>query len=255
MKMIFAVLPCFNEEENIGQLLDKWFAMGKKLELMNYSLRIIGVDDKSTDRTLDILRRAEKNFNNVTVIAHAKNLGLGGVVKTAFNFFIKEGEEDDYCVLMDGDNSHDPEYILPMLEKICECDCVIASRYCMESVVLGVPSYRLILTICAKFYYRVLLHVPGVNDYTCGYRLYKYEIIKKADDIFGEKFITRRSFACMMEVLYKLHLVGCRFIEVPFKLRYDNKKGKSKMKVLHTVKESVFTALEIKFSYDLLPKN
>lgn len=246
MKQIFAMLPCYNEEENIGQLLDKWLVVGKKLESLNYSLKIIGIDDKSTDKTLDILLKAEKKYDNVIVITHEENLGLGGGVKTAFSFFLKVGNNGDYCVIMDGDNSHDPEYVLSMLDKVDDCDCVIASRYCSDSVTMGVPSYRLFLTLCAKVYYKLLLHVPAVNDYTCGYRLYRYEIIKKADAIFGEKLITRRSFACMMEVLYKLHLAGCRFIEVPFELRYDNKMGKSKMKIFKTIKESVFTAFEVK---------
>ena len=46
----------------------------------------------------------------------------------------------------------------------------------------------------------------------------------------------------MMELLYKLHRCGCTFDEVPFSLRYDNKGGESKMRVLRTMKDSLKTA-------------
>lgn len=51
-----------------------------------------------------------------------------------------------------------------------------------------------------------------------------------------------------MEVLYKLSLVGAKFDEVPFELRYDNKLGESKMRVLRTVKDSITTAFRLRFS-------
>lgn len=248
MNKIFAVLPCYNEAENIEILLRKWLAINSLLSEMDYSLQIVGIDDKSTDNTLTIFYDFAKKFENIIVIPHTVNLGLGGGVTTAFQFFIKNGIPGDYCVLMDGDNSHDPQFVFSMLKRIehSNCDCVIASRYCNDSITVGVPQYRLLLTFFARIYYKTILTVPNVNDYTCGYRLYSYDIIKKATEVFKGKLVTRSSFACMMEVLYKLHLVGCRFAEIPFELRYDNKKGQSKMKVLTTIKESLFTALELK---------
>lgn len=251
MNKIFAVLPCYNEAENIEALLRKWLAINSLLNEMNYSLQIVGIDDKSTDNTLTIFYDFAKEFKNIIVIPHTVNLGLGGGVTTAFKFFIKKGGPGDYCVLMDGDNSHDPQFIFSMLKRIEQnnCDCVIASRYCSDSITVGVPRYRLLLTFLARLYYKTILNVSNVNDYTCGYRLYSYDIIKKATEVFKGNLVTRSSFACMMEVLYKLHLVGCRFAEIPFELRYDNKKGQSKMRVLATIKESLFTALELRVHF------
>lgn len=248
MNKIFAMLPCYNEEENIEQLLNKWLLTGEKLRDIQYKLVIVGIDDKSTDNTLAILHRLAAEFSEIVVIEHMYNLGLGGGLKTAFRYFMQNGELGDYCVIMDGDNSHDPKYLFSMIRIIDKgnYDCIIASRYCNNSETIGVPRFRLLLTFLAKAYYKCLLHVPNVNDYTCGYRLYSYGIVKKAMEKFEENLITHNSFACMMEVLYKLYLVGCRFSEVPFSLRYDAKKGKSKMKIFRTIKESIFTAIDIK---------
>ena len=64
-----------------------------------------------------------------------------------------------------------------------------------------------------------------LEDYTCGYRLYKRSILKKAQDYFGANIIEETGFTCMAEILYKLYLVGGVCGEIPFELRYDYKKG------------------------------
>ena len=52
-----------------------------------------------------------------------------------------------------------------------------------------------------------------------------------------------------MELLYKIYLVGAKFEEVGFELRYDNKCGKSKMNVLKTAERSLITAIKLKAKY------
>ena len=91
-----------------------------------------------------------------------------------------------------------------------------------------------------------------MKDYTCGYRIYTYNIIQKLLNKFGENPIKEKSFACMMELLYKVYLVGAKFGEVGFELRYDKKCGNSKMKVLKTAERSLVTALKLKLRYNFL---
>lgn len=137
-----------------------------------------------------------------------------------------------------------------MLEKMKNgTQCVIASRYRPGSEVIGVPQNRKFLSDFAKIYYNIILHVPNVRDYTCGYRIYSYDIISNAMTCYGEALVKKKNFTCMMEILYKLSLIGCRFDEVPFVLRYDKKEGSSKMKILHTVIDSLFTALKLRLFY------
>ena len=78
--------------------------------------------------------------------------------------------------------------------------------------------------------------------------MYTYNIIQKARDTYGENIAERRTFACMMEVLYKLAKIGAKFDEVPFVLRYDHKQGDSKMRVFKTAKDSILTAFSLRFS-------
>ena len=249
MKTIAAMLPCYNEEPNVRPLVDKWLALVQPFREKGYDLQVFCIDDKSVDHTAEVIREvAEQNPERVMLLQHPQNLGLGGALCTAFNTFLARCAPGDVCVLMDGDNTHDPVYSLSMLPAIeSDSDCVIASRYCDRSLTKGVSGFRQLLSGGARVFYTLLLGVPGVKDYSCGYRMYRYDLIAKARTVYGDRLVSRRSFACMMEALYKLSLLGARFSEVPFALRYDHKQGESKMRILKTVSESIGTAFALRF--------
>jgi dolichol-phosphate mannosyltransferase len=78
---------------------------------------------------------------------------------------------------------------------------------------------------------RLLFGIPNVRDYSCGFRAYRGRVLKDAIGIFGNNFVQLRGlgFTSTLEMIVKLHLLGCRFAEVPFVLRYDQKKSPSKM--------------------------
>lgn len=252
MNKLYVMLPCYNEERDIEKLVNKWVDLISSISEKGFELSVNCVNDCSTDSTDEVLLSLKEKYpETVNVIEHEVNKGLGGVLLTSFKHFLSVGEENDICLLMDGDDTHDPIYCLDMLDKIKnnEADCVIASRYCGNSKTFGVSGIRLFMSWGAKQYYSMVLGVKNVKDYTCGYRAYSYDIIKKAYETFGDDLVERRSFACMMEVLYKLHTVGARFDEVPFELRYDNKEGESKMKIIKTVKESLLTAAQLRRKY------
>lgn len=249
MRKIFAILPCYNEELNIGDLIDEWNCQKDRLYKEGYSLNVVGIDDCSRDHTKEIISEKSRQYENVTLLTHKTNKGLCGGLNSAISYFLKNGDEGDLMVLMDGDNTHNPAYVHNMLSKLNDDskDCIIASRYCSGSHVVGVAAHREFMSDMAKYYYSIVLKVPNVKDYTCGYRMYTYDIIKKLVSEFGNDPIVEKSFACMMELLYKLYLVGAQFGETGFELRYDNKKGESKMRVFTTMRNSLITALKLRF--------
>ena len=256
MNKIFAMLPCYNEQEDIEALVEKWVKIKDEWESKGYELFIYCIDDKSTDNTNAVIRSlVEKYPNVVNLIEHEVNKGLGGAIFTAFTFFNNNGHNGDFLIIMDGDNTHDPIYSLTMPQKIKgDKFCVIASRYCNDSQTKGVSGIRLFMSWGARFFYTITLSVPNVKDYTCGYRLYTYSAISSAIEYYGNSFIERRTFACMMEALYKLSLIGVEFDEVPFELRYDNKQGASKMSIVKTIVDSVGTAISLRMKKSSLRK-
>ena len=249
MKKVLVYLPCYNESPNIIPLVEKWFDIASDFNAAGYELHVSCIDDKSTDDTAEKIKTLTERFPECELVSHEHNKGLGGVLNTAFKLFLKNGREGDLCVLMDGDNSHDPIYSLSMLPKIeAGADVVIASRYQSGAAVKGLSGIRQFMSNGAGVFYKLILGVKNVKDYTCGYRMYTYNIIQKARDTYGENIAERRTFACMMEVLYKLAKIGAKFDEVPFVLRYDHKQGDSKMRVFKTAKDSILTAFSLRFS-------
>lgn len=252
MNKIYVYLPCYNEAGNIRCLTEAWLAEREALSEKGYELCITGVDDKSTDDTLRILYELSEQYPAVSVIAHLSNQNLGGVLMTSIRNFLAISSVNDLMCFMDADNTHKPRFVHRMVEKLSTIGhtqvCVIASRYQPGAGVQGLTKDREWFSSMAKFYYSIVLHVPGVRDYTCGYRLYTQQALFHAWGKYGEQLIEYKGFVCMMELLYKLHKNGCQFAEVPFQLYYDDKEGESKMKVVKTIWDSLRTALKLRLS-------
>ena len=250
MAKLFSMLPCYNEALNVGRLIDEWMDTKAALAELGYELVVCAINDYSTDDTREvILQKKEQYPENVILIDHEINKGLSGGLNTSIDYFMKNGLSHDLMSIMDGDDTHNPQYIVPMIKKLsAECDCVIASRYREGSSIVGVAKHREFMSDMARYYYSTVLHVPNVRDYTCGYRVYTFECIYRLFNMYGQNPILEKSFACMMELLYKAYLAGAKFDEVGFMLRYDNKQGESKMKVFKTMRKSLSTALKLRLS-------
>ncbi len=249
MNKITVVLPAYNEEENIETMVIKWQEFKEPLRSKyGLELEIVAVNDGSRDKTKEIAERLEKEHANFKLVNHSKNKGLGEAVKTGIKYFLSQSPETIYLCLMDCDNTQDPCYIYELLEKAdqAQADVVIASRYQKGAEVMGVSGFRLLMSEGAKFVFSLILKVPDVKDYTCGYRLYGRRILQLAERRFGENLVAESGFTCMVEVLYKLYACGAVFAEIPFALRYDFKKGASKMSVMKTAVNSVLLALRLK---------
>ncbi len=249
MNTLTVVLPAYNEEQDIKALVSRWQQF--RLELKDrygLELEIVAVNDGSKDKTREIAEGLEREYTNFTLINHPYNKGLGEAVKTGISHFLQNCPQSQYMCLMDCDNTHDPCYITDMLNCSREdrADVVIASRYWTSAKVEGLSRLRLLMSQGARYIFKLLLNVPGVRDYTCGYRVYRREIIQRAFHRFGDGLVSESGFTCMAELLYKLYTCGAVFGEIPFVLRYDFKKGASKMAVLKTAANSIRLAFKLK---------
>ena len=249
MNELIVLLPAFNEEENLESLVHSWQTFRKGLaEGYGLALHIVVVNDGSGDKTPKIGEALAYRYDNVTLLSHQRNCGLGQALKTGIFHVLRQHPDGAFVCLMDCDNTHHPKYVLDMLDKqqATAADVVIASRYEEGAEVYGLSAFRRFLSEAARSVYTLLLHVDQVRDYTCGYRLYRAEALRKAYDRFGEDLVEERGFSCMAELLYKLYSCGAVFAEVPFDLRYDLKGGASKMKVIQTVVNSMKLVARLK---------
>lgn len=221
---VFVGLPCYNEEKDINELINRVLEMEEFVKSkFDLEMQILCVNDGSVDETQRIIEaRQEKN---ICLINHERNKGLGEAVKTILKEFKNQGNKNDYLIIMDADNSHNPKHIIDLIQKQIQenSDIVIASRYQKGSTISGLKKNRILISNLAKIWYTKTLRIPNVKDYTCGYRLYTYDCINSAIEKYGNEIITQSSFACMMELLYNLHKNGAQISEIPFGLEYEKK--------------------------------
>jgi dolichol-phosphate mannosyltransferase len=233
--VILVVLPAFNEAEAIARLLERLAKVSAERRL---PLSAIVVDDGSADGTG--ARAAAVRSLPVRVVAHPTNRGLGEAIKTGLVAAIEAAGPDDVIVTMDSDDSHSPGLIQRMVERLEEgSDVVIASRYLPESRVVGLSRVRGLLSWGASRLFRLVCPIPGVRDYTCGYRAYRAMVLRDAFAHWGREFVDQPGFSCMVDILLKLSLMPVVFSEVPMILRYDRKPGASKMNVRRTIAQTL----------------
>lgn len=226
--MIWILLPAYNEEDTLPRLLPKIRAFAEQCPS---DCRLVVVNDGSRDGTAAVLANFSANWP-IHIITHKINRGLGETERDGFEYIAEASHPSDIIVRLDADDSHEPEYILRLIEKVNQgFDVVNTSRFRPGGGQKGVNTYRTVISCGANLFMACMFHIPGVRDYTCGFRAYRAKAIQDCVRLFGNDFIQLKGlgFTSTLEMLVKLKLVGCRFAEVPFVLRYDQKTSASKM--------------------------
>jgi dolichol-phosphate mannosyltransferase len=236
--MIAVILPSYNEATELPMLLKRFESLSAE---MSELMVVVVVDDGSTDNTAEAAEETDLTIP-VRVVVHPENRGLGGALLTGFREIVGDLADEDGIVTMDADNTHDPNYVPALREKMmaADLDIVVASRYAAGGKEVGVPLGRRVLSRGASIVYRCFFRISSISDYTCGYRMFRAGIIRRALEEYGEKFIEENGFPATGEIILKLRRLTNRFGEIPFALRYDMKHGASKMAkfqtVMHTLK-------------------
>jgi dolichol-phosphate mannosyltransferase len=226
--MIWIIVPAYNEEHSLPHLLPE---LDATLRRAGVSYRMVAVNDGSSDGTGDILDDLRMALP-LDVIHHRFNRGLGETERDGFEFVAARCDGRDVIVRVEADRTHPPEYVLKLVAKIQEgFDVVTTSRFQPGGGQQGVSAYRAFVSRGANLFMQILFGVPGVREYSCGYRAYRASVIQDAVTVFANNFIQLRGlgFTSTLEMVIKLYLLGCRFAEIPFVLRYDRKVSASKM--------------------------
>lgn len=237
----YVVLPCFNEEQNIKQLVHEIDATLKP----HVQYEIIAVNDGSLDKTGEVLKNLSTEYP-IRVLVHDTNLGLGAALKTGLVKAANLACDNDFVVTMDSDNTHNPKHVLDMLNFAVDADIVVGSRYVDGGKQLNVPLHRVALSMGINFLVKNLFGLR-VRDATSGFRCFRARLLKVLCSVFRDKLIESEGFVASLELLLKAISFGGVVKEVPILLDYGRKGGVSKMRLLSTVFGYLSLILKFRF--------
>ncbi len=200
------VLPVYNESECIEQCVR---GIASHLQKINTKTGIVAVDDGSTDDSLQILLRLQKELPCLVVHSHESNGGYGAANRTASK--IANELEFEYALVMDADGTQAVEFIdrflVPMQNGV---EFIKATRYAKGGRVEGVHWKRVLISRVGNKLAQWLMRVP-LTDFTNGFRAIK---TKK----WNQLETTERGFAMLIEEVYLARCLGVSFAEVPYVL-------------------------------------
>jgi glycosyltransferase involved in cell wall biosynthesis len=155
-KKISIVIPAFNEEGTIGDIV-------RRIRKVIADAEVIVIDDGSEDATAKVAHES-----GAIVRSHPYNIGNGAAIKSGIR-----AATGEILVFMDGDGQHDPADINTMLEYFPEYDMVVGARSTSGQTsfgrAFGNKLYNWFASYVTKF---------AVKDLTSGFRAVKAEIAR-----------------------------------------------------------------------------
>ena len=163
---ISCVLPCLNEEENIGAIIGRLKAVFEKT---NDAYEIICVDDGSRDRTWQVLKDLEKKNPRLVGVRFNRNYGQHAAILAGFE--VSAGE---YVVTIDADLQNPPEEIPRLLNKAREgYDVVGGWRWPRKDPIVRKFLSKMMNLIISRSI-KLKMH-----DYGCMLRVYKRDVVDR----------------------------------------------------------------------------
>jgi len=234
IEKVVIIIPTYNEAVVIQQTISEIFQATKSIQQID--LHILIFDSHSTDGTPNIIKQLQQQNNHLHLQEEQTKSGLGSAYLQAMHYALQTMAAD-IIVEFDADLSHQPKYLVPMLEKIKHYDVVMGSRYIKDgSIPADWGSHRKFLSILGNFTARLALTLK-YKDFTSGFRATRRAILSK---VLPNQFISSQ-YAYKIELLWRLHQHKARILEYPIAF-IDRQKGQSKLPA-----NSIHDALRVLF--------
>jgi len=213
-RKIVAMIPTYNEAENIQPLVEEVLGQDPRLEALV-------VDDDSPDGTWRIVEDMAAALPRVHLLRRQTRRGRGWAGIDGFKQALALGA--DAVIEMDGDYSHHPREIPALVEALSRCDLAVGSRAVPGGADHRPSRLRGLVTRLASSYVRLVLGVM-VRDPTSGFRCFRRSLLLRLD-LDGMR---SRGPSTLEEVLLASHRLGARIEEVPIHFE-DRHGGESKL--------------------------
>jgi len=219
---ISIVLPAYNEEGNIEQMVKDCLTYLRKL---NDDYEVIIVNDGSQDKTEYIARKISRRNQKVRLISYAQNKGYAQALKIGFS-----KAKFNYVFFTDADRQFrlDALDVMYPIIKTQMIDLVIGYRLKRKD-----PFLRKFLSLGYNILADFLFDL-NVKDIDCAFKLFRKDIFKKIK-------IESKSFFFNTEILAKARFFNFNIIEVGVP-HFPRAAGKSTVRFIHiplTIKELI----------------
>lgn len=198
---VLVVTPTYNERDNLEALVSAVLSSPINADYMI-------VDDNSPDGTGQLADEIAAREPRLKVMHRPGKLGLGSAYRQAFQRALADGY--DAVISMDGDWSHDPQYLPSLVEGASRAELVIGSRYTNGISVVNWELSRLIMSKVANTYARVVTGMPFC-DCTSGFQC----LTSRALAAIGLESIRTDGYSFLVELKYRVVHAGLRGVEVP----------------------------------------
>ena len=163
---ISVVVPVYCEEGNINEL----YKRVKENLPKNQNQEIIFVDDGSSDRSLEIIKKIAKNDTDVIFLSFSRNFGHQPALKAGLDH-----STGDCIISLDADLQHPPELIPDLLKKWIEgYDVVLTQR-------LPHPNTPFFKRFTSRMFYKFINRVSSLNmdEGSADFRLLDKKVISE----------------------------------------------------------------------------
>jgi len=206
------VVPAYNEAAHIAFVLDG---------IPSFVDAVYVVDDKSVDKTRDIIHEWAARDSRIHLLTHGSNRGVGAAVVTGYRGCL--AEHLDIAVVMAGDNQMDPTELPGLLDPIVEerADYVKGDRTSRPEDLVGMSSWRRLGNLVLRWLTRIAVGSMRLNDPQNGYTAIRRELLSvlPLTDLFPR-------YGYCNQLLCWILLCGARWVEVPMPSRYLGEKSK-----------------------------
>ncbi len=195
--VLSVVMPAFNEEATLSQIVKKILQVPNLLEL-------IIVDDCSTDRTPQIARELSGRDERIRYVRQTKNGGKTEALKTGFAL-----TRGAIVIIQDADLEYDSAEIADVIEPILSgyADVVYGSRFMVRKATRVLYFYHYLANKGLTFFSNCLTNLNMTDIETC-YKAFRGDVIRNL-------IITSSGFGFEVEVTAKIAKLGCMIYEVP----------------------------------------
>ena len=205
MKLI-VIIPAYNEEETIGEVIKRM----PDLKKQGIVLAPVVIDDGSSDRTVEIAREA-----GAEVISHGTNQGVGKSFHDGLTYALEHNA--DIMVNIDADMQYDPKDIAKLIQPILDnkADFVTADRFTNENGKVSKPEHMPAIKYWGNQRMNNLVNsLAGINlsDVSSGFRAISREAIFNLN-LSGKYTYTH-------ETIIDLAFKQLRLISVPIPVKY-----------------------------------